>query len=89
MLLPNELHLVQSINKLLLVGYYLLNLGYTAFTLSFWKQIDSFAGMCDVLFKNAGTIIICLALMHYFNLIWILIYSRSHNKSAIAGKNNT
>ena len=77
MLLPNELHLVQSINKLLLVGYYLLNLGYAAATLSFWEQIITINQLCSVLFLKTGTIILFLALMHYFNLVWLLIYSRT------------
>lgn len=79
MLLPNEIHLVQSINKLLLVGYYLLNLGYAAVTLSFWEQIMTITQLCSVLFLKTGTIILFLALMHYFNLFWLLVYSRTKN----------
>jgi hypothetical protein len=89
MLLPNEIHLVQSINKLLLVGYYLLNLGYAAVTLSFWEQIMTITQLCSVLFLKTGTIIVFLALMHYFNLIWLLVYSRSHNKKENAVIKNT
>lgn len=81
MLLPSELHLVQSINKLLLVGYYLLNLGYTTLTLSFWEKIYTTKMLFDVLFERVGTVVLLLAVMHYFNLFWILIYSRSHQKN--------
>jgi len=76
MLLPDDHHLVQSINKLLLAGYYLINLGYVVLNLAFWEHIETLQSMCEELFLRAGTIIVFLALMHYFNLIWLLLFSR-------------
>jgi len=89
MLLPNESHLVQSINKLLLVGYYLLNLGYASVTLSFWEQVMTITQLCSVLFLKTGTIILFLALMHYFNLVWLLMYSRTKNFNHKAHREKT
>lgn len=80
MLLSEDDHLVESINKLLLVGYYLLNFGYASISISEWPEIFSGGDLLYVLSQNCGTIIIMLALMHYFNLLWLLLYSRHINK---------
>lgn len=80
MLMPEDSHLVESINKLLLVGYYLLNLGYASFSISSWPQIDSIETLCSYLSDHVGFIIFMLAMIHYFNLIWLLLYSRYINR---------
>jgi hypothetical protein len=79
MLIPEEIHLVESINKLLLAGYYLTNLGYVVLNISWWEPIESLQMMCEVLFMKAGGIILLLALMHYMNITWLLLYSRIKN----------
>ena len=76
MLLPAENHIVESINKMLLIGYYLLNLGYASISISEWPIIFNTGQMFFVLAQNAGIIILFLAIMHYFNLTWLLLYSR-------------
>jgi hypothetical protein len=76
MLMPEDPHLVQSINKLLLVGYYLLNLGYASISISSWPQITSEFELLSYLSDHVGFIILMLALIHYFNLVWLLLYSR-------------
>jgi hypothetical protein len=76
MLMPEDPHLVQSINKLLLVGYYLLNLGYASISISSWPQITSEFELLSYLSDHVGFIIFMLALIHYFNLVWLLLYSR-------------
>ena len=78
-LLPGDLHLVQSINKLLLAGYYLTNFGYVTLNISSWEPIPSFEIMCEVLFMKAGGIILLLGLMHYLNMACLLIYTRTKN----------
>ncbi|MBI3135446.1 MAG: hypothetical protein HYZ14_12290 [Bacteroidetes bacterium] len=76
MLLPQDPHLVASINKLLLAGYYLLNLGYVVMNIAFWSPVETVEQMCSTLFFKAGTLILFLALMHYLNLFWLLLFSR-------------
>ena len=80
MLMPEEPHLVKAINKMLLVGYYLLNLGYASVSISSWPTIESVESLCAYLSDQIGFIILMLALIHYFNLTWLLLYSRYINK---------
>jgi hypothetical protein len=72
---------VKAINSLLLVGYYLLNLGYAAITLSFWQQIHDIRGLIEILSGKLGTIIMFLGLMHFNNMLVTYIISKRINKN--------
>jgi hypothetical protein len=69
---------------MLLIGYYLLNLGYASISISSWPTITSEEMLSAYLSDHIGFIILMLALIHYFNLVWLLLYSRFMEK-----KNNT
>ncbi len=70
-LIPNDKEFCTRINKMLLVGYYLINIGYVVISLSDWKKINSFLQMVESISKHTAIIISILALLHYFNLFWI------------------
>ena len=67
----NDLHLIDSINKLLLLGYYLFNIGYIAISIQNWATIHTIFDMFGVIAERAGTIIILLGVIHYINLWWL------------------
>ncbi len=73
---------VRSINSILLVGYYLLNLGYAAITLSFWQEIHNIAQMIEILGRKLGTIILFLGLMHFNNMLVTYVISKRINKKS-------
>ena len=66
-----DLHLIDSINKLLLVGYYLFNLGYVAISIRAWVDIKSWPDLISTIAVESGTIILILGVMHYLNLFWL------------------
>lgn len=66
-----ELHLVDPINKLLLLGYYLFNLGYVVLSVQQWKQLQNMMDVINMVANKSGTIILMLGIMHYFNMFWI------------------
>lgn len=69
--LKKETHLVDPINKLLLLGYYLLNLGYVAVSIQNWKQLSTVIELLNMIAVKSGTIILFLGVMHFFNLYWL------------------
>ena len=71
-LLPRHLALCRQINKMLLIGYYLVNIGYCAVNLSFWQHISSMPMLVEVIATKMAGIIIILSGLHYFN-IYILV----------------
>ncbi|HEY3402126.1 MAG TPA: hypothetical protein VGK59_02000 [Ohtaekwangia sp.] len=60
--------LADSVNKLLLVGFYLINIGYAVYTLKIISAIDSTQAVIEILSQKVGWIILVLGAMHFFNL---------------------
>lgn len=68
--------LADSVNKLLVVGFYLINLGYAIYTLQIIGDISSVQVVIEKLSTKIGAIIMILGLMHFFNL-YVLFRLRS------------
>ena len=77
-LIENET-LTNSVNKILLTGYYLLNLGYSAIILQTWKTIHKWSELIGSVSYMVGRIMITLAIIHYFNMAMIYFIGRSHH----------
>lgn len=60
--------LADSVNKLLLVGFYLINTGYAVYTLTITGEVDSVRLVIERLSIKLGGIILILGAMHFFNL---------------------
>ena len=70
-LFNQNLDLVKSINNLLLIGYYLTNIGYAIITISYWERINSLIQLINSLTSTLGKIILLLAILHYNNIFWL------------------
>ncbi|WEK37705.1 MAG: hypothetical protein P0Y53_09340 [Candidatus Pseudobacter hemicellulosilyticus] len=80
-LLEGDERLTGFINRLLLTGYYLLNLGYVALTLHHWPNIDNWSQALAGIGTRVGRIMLILALVHYVNMLVILLLSRNIHHS--------
>ncbi len=60
--------LADSVNNLLLVGFYLINLGYAVYTLQITHDISSVQAIIEKLSLKIGLIILILGGMHFMNL---------------------
>lgn len=58
-----------AINKMLLIGYYLTNIGYAIMMIKRWKKVENGIEMINVLSENLASIVMILALLHYLNII--------------------
>ncbi|MCO4806861.1 MAG: hypothetical protein KC456_09740 [Flavobacteriales bacterium] len=72
----NENDLAQMVNRFLLIGYYLINLGYVAVSLSYWPAITAHHQLIELLAERTAFIVLGLALMHYMNMIWVPLAKR-------------
>jgi len=70
-------NLVKSINTILLVGYYLVNLGYAIITIAYWESIETLNDAVSSITHTLGKIIIILALLHYNNVFWLTFITKS------------
>lgn len=58
----------KSVNNLLLVGFYLVNIGYAVYTLQVDYAILNLQELIENLSIKVGLIILILGAMHFFNL---------------------
>ncbi|WP_281227964.1 hypothetical protein [Flavobacterium aquiphilum] len=73
-LIPNHADICQKINQVLLLGYYLLNIGYCAMTLISWQKITSSPQLIETIGIKSALIIFIISLLHYFNIIILTKY---------------
>lgn len=73
-LIPNHADLCQKINQVLLLGYYLLNIGYCAMTLISWEKILSTNQLIEVLAIKTAMIVFIISALHYTNIIILTKY---------------
>jgi hypothetical protein len=60
--------LADSINHLLVVGFYLVNLGYVALALRTYATVDTPRQVIELLSDKVGMILVVLGVMHFLNL---------------------
>jgi cytochrome c biogenesis protein CcdA len=71
--------IAEAVNKLLLVGFYLINIGYAVYTLQILETINNFQQVIEVLSIKIGVIILILGGMHFFNLfVFFQLRKRAH-----------
>ena len=64
-------------NNILLVAYYLFNIGYAFVKLHFWQRIGNPEMLISSISNNMSVLIFILASTHYMNMILIWYLSRS------------
>ena len=79
----NEAHFVDAVNNILLVGCYVVNIGYIAITLSLWEPVTTVPEMLGVLSQRIALILFTLAGLHYQNITVLLIWSRMTHRPTL------
>jgi hypothetical protein len=73
--------LADSTNHLLVVGFYLINLGYVSLALKLSGQVLDTRESIEVLSQKVGGVLLVLGAMHFFNL---LVFSRIRRRARLA-----
>lgn len=60
--------LAASTNHLLVVGFYLINLGYVSLALKLGTEVQDARGSIEALSTKVGLVLVVLGGMHFFNL---------------------
>lgn len=76
-LLEGNVSLTDYLNKLLLVAYYLFNIGYTFLKLKYWQKVTNIEVLFSSLSMNMGVLVLILAFTHYVNMAAIYLLSKS------------
>jgi hypothetical protein len=60
--------LAESVNQLLVVGFYLVNFGFVALWLRLGQQVTSVQGSIEALSAKVGLVLLVLGTIHFINL---------------------
>ena len=80
-LFNNNEMLTDTTNNLLLMAYYLFNIGYSIVQFSYWKRVSGVDIMISSIAMKTGTLVFILAITHYFNMSLIYFLSKRNQQS--------
>ncbi len=72
--------LADSVNHLLVVGFYLINLGYVSLALQIGYRVETAQASIEALSEKVGMVLLVLGGMHFMNL---LVFSRMRRRSTL------
>lgn len=78
--------LADSVNHLLVVGFYLINLGYVSLALKISQYPTTMANGIEALSWKIGLVLVVLGGMHFFNLF---LFNRIHRRPRFFSKTQT
>ena len=67
--------LADTTNNLLLLAYYLFNIGYAILQFNSWERVSNLITMIDTISLKMGLLIIILSVTHYLNMFLIYFLS--------------
>lgn len=76
--LMKDVGICKAVNKMLLCGYYLLNIGYIAWSLHSWEQAASITGALSMVSYKVGVITLFLCILHYINMTIIYLLGKKN-----------
>ena len=74
--------LADSINHLLLVGFYLINIGYVTLALKYGDKPVNLQESLETLSTKIGAVLLILGAMHFFNLY---VFSKMRRRAMLHG----
>lgn len=78
-LFRNNAQTTDTTNNLLLIAYYLFNIGYAIIQFSFWERVSNISQFIAGIATKTGILILILAITHYFNIALIYFLSKKSN----------
>jgi hypothetical protein len=72
----NNERLADSVNHMLVVGFYLINMGYVTLALQLGRKPGSVQAAIEFLSSKLGLVLLVLGAMHFFNLFVITKWGR-------------
>jgi len=74
--------LADSINHLLVVGFYLMNIGYVSLALKYGDKAADLQQLLEALSTKVGAVLLILGCMHFFNLY---VFSKMRKRALLHG----
>ncbi len=74
--------IADSVNHLLVVGFYLINIGYVTLALKYGDKPDSLVQAIEFFSTKIGLVLLVLGTMHFFNLACLSVVRKRGRLSA-------
>ena len=74
-----NVELADSVNQLLVVGFYLINVGYIALALTTTSLLENMRQVIELESQKLGVVLLILGGMHFFN---ILVFAKMRRRGA-------
>ena len=78
--------LADSVNQLLVVGFYLINIGYIALALKTQDPLSNIRQVIELESTKIGVVLLILGAMHFFNMY---VLSRMRHRALLPGTGTT
>jgi cytochrome c biogenesis protein CcdA len=85
---PGSAALADSVNHLLVAGFYLINIGYVALALRTGETLVSTRQAIELVCDKIGVVLLVLGAMHFFNL-YVLNRLRKRSRNTAGGRHPT
>ena len=72
--------LADSVNHLLVVGFYLINIGFVTLYLKVQREVEAVQGIFEALSGKVGVVLLVLGGMHFFNLF---VFTRMRRRAQL------
>jgi hypothetical protein len=72
--------LADSVNHLLVVGFYLVNVGFVSLYLKLGAEVPDVRGIFEALSGKMGVVLLVLGAMHFFN---VLVFTRMRRRAVL------
>ncbi len=85
-LFQNNAEQTDATNNIILIAYYLFNIGYSILQFQHWQRVESLSILISSIASKTGILIAILAVTHYFNMLLILLLSQKKKKKFLIYK---
>ncbi|MGB1014075.1 MAG: hypothetical protein ACPG4T_08085 [Nannocystaceae bacterium] len=75
-----EDELADSVNHLLVVGFYLINIGFVTLNVHDYHEPETIQALFEVLSPKIGVVLLTLGAMHFFNMF---VFSRMRKRAQL------
>ncbi|HMJ70130.1 MAG TPA: hypothetical protein VK508_14590 [Cyclobacteriaceae bacterium] len=75
-----QAELTDSVNRILLTGYYLVNLGYVSILLTMRAPVVTTGDLLASLGTSVGRILLTLGVMHCVNIMAVVIWNKMNSE---------
>jgi hypothetical protein len=72
--------LADSVNHLLVVGFYLINIGFVTLALKYGDKATDAQTALEILSSKVGMVLVVLGIMHFFNLF---VFSKMRRRATL------